>query len=180
VSEDLFGITSRVAELRRTFDGAFAEPVRSLAEEADSLLGLRVGPDRFAVRLNEVQALLPEPRIVSVPGQAPGLLGIAGLRNAIVPNYSLGSLLGQAATTEPLRWIIVVSAATPIGLAFEDFTGYLHLPRSSISGAANGASSSLVRESALIGTSLCGLISIRALVQTLERRIGITATAKET
>jgi chemotaxis signal transduction protein len=123
-------IIERAAELRSAFDRAFAEPVLTDTSSKEDLLAIRAGAQACAMRLSEITGLFADKRIIRVPGGVAALLGIAGFRGAIVPVYSLPTLLGHAAS-QPPRWLVMATAA-PVALAFEAFEGQLRVPQDAI------------------------------------------------
>jgi chemotaxis signal transduction protein len=167
--------------LAEAFDRTFAEPARPAAEELETLLGLVVGRDGYAVRLVEIQGLVREPKIVAVPSDVPELLGLTGLRGRVVPVYSLRGLLGGAPTAGPVPWIVLVGGDAPVGLAFEHYDGYLRIApsdRAVVDGAV-GESGSAVSETIRIGGALRGVIDVRLVLRALAARIGVTSPAKK-
>jgi chemotaxis signal transduction protein len=118
-------LAQRTAELRSAFDCAFASPVHPDTTVKQDLLAIRVGPEPCAIRLSEIVGLFVDRRITRVPTDETALVGIAGFRGAILPVYSLSTLLGHPQTQAP-RWL-VVSANTPIALAFDLFEGHLRV-----------------------------------------------------
>jgi chemotaxis signal transduction protein len=127
-------LAGRAAELRSTFDRAFATAQRADAVIKTDLIAIRVGSEACAIRLSEVAGLFADRKITPVPGSKAALIGIAGFRGALLPVYSLAALLrgsasiattprARAATPAP-RWLVVASAA-PLALAFDAFEGHL-------------------------------------------------------
>jgi len=81
-----FKPTVRVSELREAFDRRFAEPAGADAGATqDDFLTITIGADPYAMRLSEVAGLYLTPRITPLPGSVPALLGLVGLRGALVP-----------------------------------------------------------------------------------------------
>ena len=146
-------LAARAAELRASFDRAFAAPVRSEAAATQDLLAVAVGNEPYAIRLSEVTGLFADRRITRIPASNPSLLGIAGFRGAIVPVYALSILLGHSPAPSP-RWL-VVAAAAPVALAFDRFDGHLRpaadavLPRQSAE-QARGYASEFVRTGSVV------------------------------
>jgi chemotaxis signal transduction protein len=118
---------AKVAELKRMFDQTFAEAPRSDASPEDDLLAISVGADPYAIRLSEVAGLLADRRVTWLPGSVPELIGLMGLRGALVPVYDLRALLGYARGIVP-RWFLI-AAATQVAIAFDRFDGHLRVPR---------------------------------------------------
>lgn len=130
VTEVPTSFSARVADLRSSFDRAFAAPVQTDSAIDQNLLAIRAGGEAYAVRLTEVRGLFVDRAITRVPTGSPSLLGIAGFRGAIVPVYSLPILLGHATSQVP-RWVVMV-AAVPIALVFDLFEGHLRVPADAI------------------------------------------------
>ena len=171
--------SGRAAELRRAFDRAFAEPTRTQADETtEAVLALRAGADACVVRLSEMRGLLARPTVVAVPGPLPELLGLAGLRGALIPVYSLAALQGQVASGEPPAWMLLVDAGGLVGLAFEELLGYVRLERREIAtlpraGEAGGS------QAARVGDVLRPLIDVPSLVASLKRRVGAVGAHRQ-
>jgi chemotaxis signal transduction protein len=130
------------AALRMAFDRSFAQ-ARDAGREDDAhddLLTLRVAGDPYALRLAEISGLHAGRTVVRVPSPAPELLGIAGLRNAMLPIYDLRLLLGYPAEGSP-RWTVFTKTSPSVGLAFDQFEGFARVPRTEIAPAteAHGA-----------------------------------------
>jgi chemotaxis signal transduction protein len=123
-------LAGRATELRSAFDRSFALPLRVDTAVKQDLLAVRIGAEPCAIRLSEVSGLFADRGITPVPASNPALLGIAGFRGAVVPVYSLRSLLGQSGAQAP-RWL-VIAAAMPVALAFDAFEGHLRVPPDAI------------------------------------------------
>lgn len=115
------------AQLRREFDGSFSVASADGGGATVDLLALRLGDKPYAVRLDEIKAVVSGKRLAALPGSPPELLGLAGFRGELVPVYDLGLLLGH----EPLRVdsaCLVLTAALPrLGLAFAELEAYLRV-----------------------------------------------------
>jgi purine-binding chemotaxis protein CheW len=119
-----------VDALRAEFDASFARAPAARPDEV-ALLALRAGGEPVAVRVLEVAGLLPAGRVVPVPSRRPELLGIAGLRGAILPVYALGRLLGRSA--DEARWMLLCAVADErVAFAFEAFEGHVDVPAAAI------------------------------------------------
>ena len=116
----------RAAALRDAFDGTFARPPVSGNTEAEDLLAIRVAGQPYALRLNEITGLVSQSPVVAVPAGTPALLGVTGIRGAVVPVFDLPLLLGFAPDPDP-PWLVLCGAEPAIGLAFAGFEGYLRL-----------------------------------------------------
>lgn len=172
--------SKRAAELRREFDRAFAEPPRpDGGNEREDLLALRAGADACVVRLSEIRGLLARPTIVSLPGPLPELLGLAGLRGALVPVYSLAALQGQATPRDAPGWMILVEADGLVGLAFEELLEYVRLERAEIAALPRTMPGPELRQVARVGEALRPLIDVPSLVAGLRQRVSAVGAHKQ-
>lgn len=172
---------ARAAELRRAFDGAFARPVRPDRGDArEDVLMLRAGADVAVVRLSQMQGLLARPNIVAVPGPQPELLGIAVLRGALVPVYSLAALQGQPSPEGAPSWMLLVKADGLVGLAFEEMLGYARLDQDEITALpkTDGATT-VAAQTARVGDALRPLIDVPSLVEALKQRAGVVGAHRQ-
>ena len=115
--------------LRAAFDAAFARPARAPDVDTVALLAIRVGGAPMAVRVLETAGLMQVRPIVPVPGRRAELLGVSGVRGALVPVYSLARLLGRA-DDDPPRWLVLATTARGerVGLAVATFERHLVSP----------------------------------------------------
>lgn len=114
-------LADRAAELRQSFDRSFALEPAAHATAWEDLLALGVGPAHFAVRLAEVAGLTACREVTALPEAPPELLGLAGLRGALVPVYDLAALLGLVATAP--RWLALATGGK-VALAFDAVEGH--------------------------------------------------------
>jgi len=120
-------LTEKLAGLREAFDGSFALPPMRADEGFVDLLDLRVGGDPYAVRLADVAALVVDRPPTRLPGAVPELLGVVGVRGAVVPAFDLAALLGGTRSAQPPRWLLVATGTPTLGLAVERLDGHLRL-----------------------------------------------------
>jgi chemotaxis signal transduction protein len=121
-------VSARAMELRRVFDQARALPFASGKEEqTESLLAVRVSGDAYAIKVGEITSLVAGRKIVAIPSPIPELVGLAGIRGALVPVYSLHVLLGYIAPTQQSRWLVLCGTEDSFALALDDFEGYLRI-----------------------------------------------------
>jgi chemotaxis signal transduction protein len=175
-----FEFEARTTELRHAFDHSFALPPAQAVADVDDLLAIRVGGSPYGVRLREISGIIARRKIIPVPNAASHLLGVAGLRGAILPVFSFASILGHAAGADLPRWMILSGTDAPIGLGFSDFDGHLRLPRSSFH-ADVGASTATgyVKEVASTKAGVVPVISVSLLVAALRNHNGPTRLEKE-
>lgn len=116
-------------ELRGEFDAAFGRPKRAAGAGEVALLALRVAGAPVAIRVLETAGVMQVRPIVPVPGPRAELLGVSGVRGALVPVYSLARLLGRA-DDDPPRWLVLAATAggERVGLAVATFERHLVVP----------------------------------------------------
>lgn len=173
-------LSDRVADLRRTFDHAFASPRRQAREEVDQLLTIRLGGQPCALKVREIAGLATGRRVIPLPSQRPEFLGIAGIRGVLVPVYSLAALLGYGQDAAPHRWLVQCGTEEPIGLAFEEFEGYLRAPRSAVYVASRTeAARRHVKEMVRAGAMVRAVVDIASVVETVKAGSRPGAPSKE-
>ena len=169
---------SRAAELRRAFDQTFAAPPGVAAEPLEDFLGVRVAGDLYALRVRELSALAKSGKIVPLPSRVPELLGLTGVRGALVPVYDLAALLGYGSAGENLRWLALCGAHDAIGLAFHEFEGHFRTSRSSVFAAERAdAKREHVAEFVRTGTAVRAILNLPSVLAAVEKR---AATAHST
>jgi chemotaxis signal transduction protein len=120
--------SSRVEDLRRTFDQAFAATPPGTPLETLDLLAIRIGGDPYALKVSELTGLVWSKKIVSLPSSRAELVGIAGIRGSLVSVYSLAVLLGYGSgPSSSVRWLALSGGPDPIALAFEELEGFLRV-----------------------------------------------------
>ena len=111
------------AQLREAFDRSFADLPSHAAAAAERFLAIRIGGHPHAVRMAEISGLFADKKITPLPGPVAELIGLVTIRGTLLPVYDLGLLLDCPRATMP-RWLLT-AAAGPVGLAFDQFDGYL-------------------------------------------------------
>jgi chemotaxis signal transduction protein len=157
------------ARLRRLFDQSFAAPVSSQPERHEDLLAIRVGAERYGLRLAEIAGLHVDLRIVSVPSPAAQLLGIVGIRGTMAPIYDLAALLGLPPAPGS-RWIVLARGPQTVGFAFGTFDAHLKVSSASLT---EGNSQSVVTGQHLHGAvhvagTLLPIIHLASILLTLK------------
>lgn len=120
-------ISQKALELRLAFDSAFAEPAQTASAALDNFLVIQIACCPHVVRLSDISSLLPLKMVRRLPSRLPALLGITAFRGAVVPLFDLRMLMGYAVGEPPT--CIVITANTPVGLAFDAFDRHLRYPR---------------------------------------------------
>jgi chemotaxis signal transduction protein len=121
------GFEERLARFRREFDEAFAAPPTTTVEASEDLLAIRIAGHPYALRMREIREVVASRKIVALPSHKAELLGLAGIHGSLVAVYSLAALLGHRADSKPLSWFALAGGADPVGLAFEQFEGFLRV-----------------------------------------------------
>lgn len=95
----------------------------SVLAPGSELLIFRAGPERFALAVRGLEAVIEMPRLQSLPGMPAGMLGVAELRGSLVPVYSPARVLNvpidtaQAAIVARLGPQGTASAARRVAIA---------------------------------------------------------------
>lgn len=129
-------LRARLHALRSAFDQSFARSRQPPETDGTDFLLIRVAGEPYAVRLTEVAALEADRAITPVPSEAPALLGVAGLRGALVAVFDLAQLLGHSSagsagqrvqsTAASSRWLVLVQRSL-VAMAFAEFEGQRRL-----------------------------------------------------
>ncbi len=133
---------TRAEELKQAFDRAFAEPIASPIETVN-LLVIVVGGSSYAIRLDDILALVTDRVVTPVPAPPPGLLGIAGFRGSAVPVYDLRVLLEHSTVGTPRCALIPRNGL--VALAFDALDGHVRAPRVDIATTTDERSTRHVR-----------------------------------
>lgn len=135
------------ADLRQSFDSAFAGAIASERPQQDDVLVVGIASDSYAIRLADIAGLRSDARITSLPGSLAELVGIASVRGTIVPVYDFRTLFGYPRA--PVHRWFVIAAAAPVAFAFDRYEGHQRVGREAIAAASRqdaGAQSPFVRE----------------------------------
>lgn len=166
--------------LQHAFDRSFAEAPRADAVPQEDLLAITIGSDPYALRLSEVGGLYLDKKVTWLPGSVSELLGLVGLRGALLPVYDLQALLGYPHAVTP-RWC-VVAADAPVVLGCERFDGHLRVPRGAITlaGAGHAADRShAVREVVHTDDLVRPLIHVPSVLEAIAVLVHHAARPKE-
>lgn len=183
-----------VEEMRRRFDAVFAAPPAPRAAAIASFLGLRIGGDGFVLRIQAMSGLAAARTIVPLPGAAPAMLGLAGIRGLVVPVFSLSALMGYG--SQPPRWFALCAGqgGDTIAFSFSDFDGYMEAlvsdvraddsieprePREHRSARRPSSNRELVREVVRAQGELRGVIDLSLLVKAAYETVPAAGPMKE-
>ncbi|HEX4112198.1 MAG TPA: chemotaxis protein CheW [Stellaceae bacterium] len=158
---------NRAAELRADFDAAFAAPPAAVATATDNFLVIVSGGERRLLRLRDIAGLFVDRRIVTVPGADTALIGITGLRGAIVPVYRLGALLGEPLAETMPRWL-AVAAGVALAFAFDGLDNYLAIARDAIVPCGDGdVGRGHVRDSAITALGTLPIVDLPSVARAI-------------
>lgn len=168
-------ILLRLAEVRRAFDATFAAPARSFEKERRSVLAIRAGEGRFAIRVEDLSGVEACRKIVKVPGSLPGLLGLTGLRGRLLAVYDLGAMLGQPsldarAGSRELRWMLVCGKDSGIGLLIEEIEAFVRIADADLKPIEPGVAGEHIRAMLQQGSSIRGVVDIASIAAAVARR----------
>jgi purine-binding chemotaxis protein CheW len=173
-------LEARAAALRAVFDRSFALPPAEASEDRIDLLAIRVAGTAYAVRAHQLAGVVARPAVTPVPSRAAHLLGLAGVRGAIVPVFSLASLLGHGDARTPPGWLLLCHADELIGLGCAGLERYLRAPRSSFHAEApTPGVRGLAREVVRTDAGVLPLVAVPAVIATLRSLAGQPRPAEE-
>jgi purine-binding chemotaxis protein CheW len=165
------------AVLARDFDRRFAQPARAAPVDLDTLIAIRAGGERYAVRVRDMTGLLADRAVVPLPSPLADLLGLVSLRGGLLPVYCLASLLGHRRPAAAPRWILLAGPGPLVGLACDQFDRHLTVARSDVAPAS--AAHGHVRGSLAVADGTLPLISVESILDAITRRAGVAAKTKE-
>ncbi len=165
--------SNAVQKIAASFDSGFAHAFAGTRRETLNYLACRVGTESLAISLSDLSGLQRRAKIVPLRSTVSGLLGVAGLRSRLMPVYRTSVLLGIPVAGQPEKWIAVCGSEQPIGLALDEFEGYLQADPSARSPRAerDGACAHL-RELLVCAGQTRPIIQISTLLQMIRDRSG--------
>lgn len=158
-----------VEALRAEFDASFARALAGAPAGRVALLAIRAGSDTVAVRVLDTAGLLEARPVVAVPSSRPELLGVCGVRGAVLPVYSVARLLRAGEPAGAPRWMLLAGAAgKTVALAFDELEGHFAVARDELHGAAGGeVPLSHVAEVARHGDRTLPVVSIASMLRAI-------------
>lgn len=166
--------------LRREFDQSFAREPRGADVAEESLLSIRVGPNRFVLRGAEIDGVGVAGKVIRVPSRAHGLAGVTGIRGALVPVFSLATLLGEPPGEGAPGWLCFVGRDEPLAFAFHGIDGYRKVAPGTSSPLADAAQThASLREIVSWDASVVPVIHMPSLVSLIRRGSAHEGTRKE-
>ncbi len=168
----------RVEALRRDFDRIFSQPSTLVTVETEDLLAIGVAGDAYALKVGELAGLVSGRKVVALPNRTAHLLGVAGVRGAVVPVYALSGLLGYGDSGGSTPWLAQCGRQEPVALAFEQLEGFFRVPRADLH-AAGGEARHHVAESVRVGNVTRRVIDTRSILAAIQAGAGASGTTKE-
>src|ERR1019366_8843948 len=97
MSPETNSVDPGLGEVRPAFDRSFSAPPPSRAAETQSLIVIRLAGETLVLRAGDITGIARRRRLVPLPSRTPELLGLAGIRGALVPVFNLAADPGLAA-----------------------------------------------------------------------------------
>ena len=148
----------------------------------ERLLVFRVGAEQFAVVLSGVREVVDAPTVNRVPDAAPSLLGVALLRDELVPLYDARVILDvEQASVAPGAALLFSIDGRRVALAIDDVFDPMVVEEQELrpmpgAGAADAIIRGLVRR----GRDLIAVLDEAALLDTMLAVAGGTTRTGET
>lgn len=159
-----------VTRMRELFDRGFAEPLATAIESKARYLRIRVADDRYAIPIAQVSAIAALHKLTRLPTSGSReLLGLTGIRDAVVPVYDLALLLGGAPSGESARWI-AVAASGALAFAFTALEGLAEAAADAHKPASGEATVSVVLA---LPDANVPVLDLRAIEDAVAQRIGL-------
>ena len=166
-------VQNNALALRRAFDSSFASAPLDRVTQLQDFLALRIGGDSYALRVREISGFAAAGKIVPLPSQVPGILGIAGAKGVLVPTFSLASLLGYARSSDTPRWLALIGTSETVALAFGEFEGYLRVPPSDVfTPEKTGVDRNFIDSAIRAGNVVRSIISVSSVIGTIMKSPG--------
>jgi chemotaxis signal transduction protein len=165
------GRDGRVTALATAFDGSFARAPDSTESAEEDMLAIAIAGEPYAVRLAAIDELVSDRPVTRLVGAVPGLLGVAGLRGALIPVFDLAALLGRHDPVPP-RWMVVTRGASPLALAFVHLDGHIRVPSAAIAADTSAGDRRHVRDVLRLGSELRPIVHLPSILDTLAAAVG--------
>jgi hypothetical protein len=114
-------------QLRDAFDRSFGDPHPPPRRDSLALITITIAGVGYAIRLEQIAAVHVDVRIGAVPSKSRGLVGLATIRNVIVPVHDLGVVLGHRMVPIASRWIVVGAGEVPRAWTFDQLDGQVRI-----------------------------------------------------
>ena len=169
-------VALKFEDLKRSFDQSFQQPLVERGQELVHLLIVRIGIERFALKVADLAGLARAQTVVPIPGADSGLLGIAGLKGRMVAVHSLAAMIGSPQlSNEQNRWMVLCRCEKEIALAFTAVTGTMMAPRAELSPVSPGAPP-YATDAVGSGPSQLWLLNVSSIAENIVKKTGTPAS----
>ncbi|APR85748.1 Hypothetical protein A7982_11097 [Minicystis rosea] len=159
-----------VEALRRAFDERFAEPITPHVEARERFLLVDVGGARVALRVAELAGIHAAGKIVRVPGGAPGLLGITGIRGRVAPVFDLAALLDVAPSARARRFLVLAGPSVEVALLIAEMEGWVEIARTEVRAVVGDAGGPHATEIIAVAGAHVPILSIPSVLREIAER----------
>ncbi len=136
--------TSHVEALREEFDASFARAPDASIESTVDLLLVRAGSSIVAIETSALAATELGRAIVPTPDAPAGMLGISGLRGALIAVYDFAHVLGERTPPETRGVLLIPKVHTTMALRVSAIEGHVQVPTSRMLPVSSAAPQSFV------------------------------------
>ena len=173
MSPETNAVDPRLGELRRAFDRSFAAPPPSRAAETQSLIVIGLAGETLVLRAGEITGIARRKRLVPLPSRTPELLGLAGIRGALVPVFNLAALLALPPCGGEPGWFALAMREAPIALAFDEFEGQVDVERTCLYDDQTAPARPHVRQLVRIGPLVRPVIEVPSILEAIRKNAGL-------
>jgi chemotaxis signal transduction protein len=125
-------------ELRTAFDQGFVSAPELASGATVRLLLLRVGDQPLAVRVAELARIERTGKIVALPGDVAGRLGLSAVRGRLVPVFDLAPLLGAPSDPGVPGLLLLPASRQDVAFGCSRLETLVEVPAEALQPAAPG------------------------------------------
>lgn len=122
--------------LRVEFDQAFARPRQEGEASTHGFLMVRIGSLRRALRVEDIGGFLRCPALTPLPSHHSAVVGLAGIRGALVVVYDGGLLLSAAPVQAERGWLVILREDRTCAILCDEQLGYVVVSNDDIQSAS--------------------------------------------
>ena len=165
-------LARQLAALRKSFDESFGRPALAAGRAGADFLLITAGGRVYALRLGDLAGLEVDRRIVAVPAEAGGLLGLCGIRGQLVPVFGLAAVLGQAGGQGEPRWLALHHDKEWTALALDGVQGIRRVAAEDIHRVETGPEQPhLSREAIGVESRLIHVVDMASVISSIRRTV---------